>query len=308
MNASTLSSFSAGGGVSILSHLVRASSWAFKQFMHAPARNAGVAFLAMAMLVAANNALYRQNGAHPAPLFGSSTTAANIHQTPQQDAGAPAPLSQRPASLEMALPPLDQAQAQPGSAPALETGNIAPGNRQLAQVQQKLAALGLFSGKIDGYYGPVTARAIRIFEQQHGITPKGALDPEIMAQILGAANAGMPQSATADPVDHSTSRTSQPLPGALTTLVQSALKQTSQPAFVAPASSPPANPAVDKATIKKIQRGLASLGFLYGSIDGVAGQATARAIRNFEVYQNLEVTGRVSPDLVNLLRAAGASF
>ncbi len=305
MNASTFSSFSAGSGVSFLSHLVRAAGWAFKQFMQAPARNAGVAFFSLAMLVAANNALYRQNGLHPAPLFGSSNSAANIHAAPLQDTAAPVPLSQRPSSLEMP----DQAQVPPGSAPALATGNIAPGNRQMAQVQQKLAALGLFAGKIDGYYGPVTAEAIRAFEQQQGLAPKGALDPEIMAQILGTTNVGAPQPATADPVDHSSSQTSQPLPDALGTLVQSAVNRTTPPALAAPASTPPANnPVADKATIEKVQRGLASLGFLYGSIDGVAGKATARAIRNFEVYQNLEVTGRVSPELVNLLLAAGASI
>ena len=55
-----------------------------------------------------------------------------------------------------------------------------------------------------------------------------------------------------------------------------------------------------------MQRGLASLGFLHGEIDGVAGEATAKAIRNFEVYYNYNVTGRITPELVNLLVQNGA--
>jgi peptidoglycan hydrolase-like protein with peptidoglycan-binding domain len=58
--------------------------------------------------------------------------------------------------------------------------------------------------------------------------------------------------------------------------------------------------------VASVQRGLSSLGFLHGPIDGVAGEATAKAIRNFEVYYNYNVTGRVTPELVNLLVQNGA--
>jgi peptidoglycan hydrolase-like protein with peptidoglycan-binding domain len=64
--------------------------------------------------------------------------------------------------------------------------------------------------------------------------------------------------------------------------------------------------ATDPKIVGAIQRGLASLGFLHGEIDGVAGEATAKAIRNFEVYYNYNVTGRITPELVNLLVQNGA--
>jgi len=310
MNTSTVSNFPSDAGASILSALFRASGWAFKQFMHAPVQNTGIAVLSLAMLVSANNALYRQSGTHPAPLFGLSNSAVNAYEAPAQDINAPIPAPPRPAYL--ATQALAPAQIQP--APAVQShasppvsSNIVVGNEPVAQVQRKLAALGLFAGKIDGYYGPVTATAIRAFEQRQGLAPKGALDPEIMAQILAATSASSPQSAAPDPVAHDgVAQPAQPLPDPLATLVQSAANQTSRP--VPAAADATANPVVDKATIEKIQRGLASLGFLYGSFDGIAGEATARAIRNFEVYQNFEVTGRVSPDLVDLLLAAGASI
>jgi peptidoglycan hydrolase-like protein with peptidoglycan-binding domain len=64
----------------------------------------------------------------------------------------------------------------------------------------------------------------------------------------------------------------------------------------------------DPVLVAKVQRGLASLGFLYGPADGVAGEATAKAIRNFEVYYNYKVTGRISPELLDLLVQNGASI
>ena len=64
----------------------------------------------------------------------------------------------------------------------------------------------------------------------------------------------------------------------------------------------------DPVTVAKVQRGLGSLGFLHGPADGVAGEATAKAIRNFEVYFNYKVTGRISPELLDLLVENGASI
>ncbi|MGB3027935.1 peptidoglycan-binding domain-containing protein, partial [Paradevosia shaoguanensis] len=64
--------------------------------------------------------------------------------------------------------------------------------------------------------------------------------------------------------------------------------------------------STDPQLVAKVQRGLASLGFLAGSVDGVPGEATAKAIRNFEVYYNYDVTGKVTPQLVDMLTAAGA--
>lgn len=70
----------------------------------------------------------------------------------------------------------------------------------------------------------------------------------------------------------------------------------------------PAFSVTDPVIVAKVQRGLASLGFLHGPADGIAGEATAKAIRNFEVYFNYRVTGRISPELLDLLGQNGAAF
>lgn len=64
----------------------------------------------------------------------------------------------------------------------------------------------------------------------------------------------------------------------------------------------------DPVIVARVQRGLASLGFLHAPADGIAGEATAKAIRNFEVYYNYKVTGRISPELLDLLVQNGASI
>lgn len=66
--------------------------------------------------------------------------------------------------------------------------------------------------------------------------------------------------------------------------------------------------ATDPVVVAKVQRALGSLGFLHGPADGIAGEATSKAIRNFEVYYNYDVTGRISPDLLDLLVERGATF
>ncbi len=78
------------------------------------------------------------------------------------------------------------------------------------------------------------------------------------------------------------------------------------PSQLAPATEGTDDASTDPDTVAAVQRGLNSLGFLHGEIDGVAGEATAKAIRNFEVYYNYDVTGRITKELVNLLVQNGA--
>lgn len=77
------------------------------------------------------------------------------------------------------------------------------------------------------------------------------------------------------------------------------------PAADAPPTTDSAQVATDAKTIAQVQRGLNSLGFLHGEITGVADEATAKAIRNFEVYFNYDVTGRITQSLVRTLQANG---
>ncbi|MBU1304617.1 MAG: peptidoglycan-binding protein [Alphaproteobacteria bacterium] len=99
-----------------------------------------------------------------------------------------------------------------------------------------------------------------------------------------------------------TSLTSQP-----PAVVQQLAPVVQQVAATTPAAAP-VDPANNAQLVGQIQRGLASLGFYHGTIDGHPGDATARAIREFENFNSYKLTGQVKPDLVVLLRNAGATI
>ncbi len=396
MTASTLSRLPLTAGSAVAASLGRAGLWTWSHYMRAPLASTALLGLVGLTALASSNALYWQTARHPSPFFQPQTSLALTQEV------APVPMAapERPVA---ALEPV-----QPAQVPALEaapqtTGSVsAPvppaipdqpvGNADAFAVQKKLAELGLFEGKVDGFYGPMTARAIRAFEERNGLEPTGALTSDIIDAIKRADSAGRvpmaqpapqpqaqvtqpavaPQTAPVAPapavvqqaavapqpqpqpqqdrvvqrlpslspvdaaVDTVGSAAAQtidsivaavggaPTPAASVTPIpavpvgnvaaaqpaapqpqQVALAATAAPAQAAKPPAPVA-PANDTHLVSEIQRGLASLGFYRGSIDGHPGEATARAIREFENFHRYRVTGEIKPDLIELLRQAGA--
>jgi peptidoglycan hydrolase-like protein with peptidoglycan-binding domain len=390
--------------------------------MRSPLTNSAILALVVTTAMAGSNALYGQRHAHPSPLFAPPEAGADVDVDPVIPAV-------RPKRLGMKSVVVDAPQAEPVALLDTTPGPI--GNADVFEVQRKLEMLKLFSGKIDGYYGPQTARAIRKFEELQGLEPTGELTADIVEQIknapLSAADpvpettpvvieekkpalivnvpkleapkaesqlpAAKPAAAVDEPVKPQTlAALAEPAPLDLTTGsigtpkqreaatvlgrplpdtpeealemaadtageaietiisgVQSvAMNNPGKASFAAEdqkltAAASPDNPQVgvplkiddepqkpgtevavldtpatprevapisvsDPVVVAKVQRGLASLGFLHGPADGVAGEATAKAIRNFEVYFNYRVTGRISPELLDLLVENGASI
>ena len=392
MTASTFTHLPLAAGSAVAASLGRAGLWIFARYMRAPLASTGLLALVTLTALAASNALYFQTVRHPAPLF-----------SPSQDV----PVAVTAPAAAPALPPLpSERTAVVAPQPAAETtGSIAApapvvpdapvGNRDAFAVQKKLTELGLFSGTVDGFYGPMTANAIRAFEERNGLEPTGALNPAVVEAILKADASGIvpvPQAAAVpapaprtirpepvqqaaitppapiepvaraaslSPVDTAvdtvgtaatetidsilaavTSTTpaaaatpprpavalgssapvaAQPKPVQVASLepmtapVAAPLAAAAEPAApqqaaVPEAAAPPIDPANNVELVSQIQRGLASLGFYHGSIDGRPGDTTARAIREFENFHSYQLTGQVKPDLVALLRDAGASL
>lgn len=420
------------GGVA-LTHAGRAAMWVISRFMRSPLTNSAVLALVVTTAMAGSNALYGQQVRHPSPLFTPAGEQAEIE--PVVPAVKPKGLGSKP--LVMGTP---KKLVQP-AAVAVEPG-AAIGNEEVFEVQRKLEQMKFFTGTIDGYYGPQTARAIRKFEEMQGLKPTGELTDEIVEAIRKAPLAAAEPVATPKPV----AVTAEPAPvaeekAAVTVTLPkveapkletalpeakpvAAVEETVAPQSLAALAEPaplelttgsigtprkkegatvlgrplpdspeealemaadtageaidtiingvqtvamnkpgtatqfaedrpalttsmaeanPDNPQVgvplliddepqkpgtditpldtaatpaearpvsvnDPVTVAKVQRGLGSLGFLHGAADGVAGEATAKAIRNFEVYFNYKVTGRISPELLDLLVENGASI
>lgn len=389
MTTSTLTQLPLMAGSVLVAHFGRGAKWALARYMKTPAASTGVLALVTMAALASSNALYFQNGVHPSPFFAGDRAVPRAVTLSPEAAPMPAPAAMR----EQA------AQSEPAYVAPEVTGSVASvpeavpnqpvGNAEVFAVQKKLAELRLFEGKVDGYYGPMTARAIRAFEERNGFSPLGALSPEIVSAILRSDTSGraaapaspQPQAVVIAPV--------QPAPAPVQIAVAAAPVQQAQPvqqvqqdqlvarlpalspveqavdtvgtaaastidSIVAavdgrrgsaePIANPPipsatlptqampqpvvqqattvlpavtqvptnpqraARPATDRELVSEIQRGLASLGFFRGAIDGNPGPETARAIREFENFHRYKSTGQVQPDLIDLLRKAGATI
>ncbi len=286
-------------------------------FRHPLSVGMGLA-LAIGIIFGANNAMFEQTARHPAPLFMDT---ASIAQSPEfVEAGTPIRHQPVPSPLPNAhkAPAVTKTVTTPTS-PAHVTIPDKVGNKDVAELQARLLELGFFSGKIDGYYGPHTADAIRRFEVEAGLNPVGAVTPEVLKSALAYVPAPVPQPVaaaqpvTARAVESSVLATPEDDPiGRIAAEVASveaapvatpAPRVTSAPAETATARTPS---ATDPELVRMVQTGLSRLGFLHAEISGKFDADTAKAIRKFEVYNNFHVTGELTPDLVDVLMAAGA--
>jgi peptidoglycan hydrolase-like protein with peptidoglycan-binding domain len=63
-------------------------------------------------------------------------------------------------------------------------------NAEVRDAQQALADMGLYTGRIDGLYGPRTIAAVQEFQRQQGMQADGTLDADTMANLRQTAQAG----------------------------------------------------------------------------------------------------------------------
>ena len=319
-------------GASAAGLVGRAASWSANHFLRSPIGSTGLVLVSGLTLMAATNALFLQEERHPAPLFVSgSATPAPIRPVvvePQSIPQRPAeePVVERTAS---APAPAPQQQAAPEvPEPAAEPATPAIGNQDIADLQEKLQALGFFDGTVDGYYGPKTADAIRAFETRFNLPRTGAATPQVIDAVRNAplqtSEAAAPEpspSVAAEPeADDIAPLVAQMQQEAASAPVEPAVQPTLErqtvadisPDVPAPAPTPTETaqpdvpPALNRDLVSDIQRGLSRLGFLQAPVNGVADEATARAIRQFQIFNNYRPTGEVSPMLRQMLVEAGA--
>ena len=315
------------------------SGLAIRKFLTAPVRNTVIGLVTLAIAHSAGNALFWQPHAHPSPFFATPSRSLSVEQTGSvvSPGVAPHPLElavRRAGTLQ--TPPVQTVTA-PRAAPADIQGKVT--NQMLADAQRNLKEMRLFDGKIDGFYGPQTAAAIRAFETRVGLPPKGAMTFALISMINSSvtpafrpttvpepqpqpqpvqriatdnvsADTGTQQDKLQEIVAGSASRNDTVKPSRVASVVEQGQRPNtaSNPAFVSPPVATSTSPSTDQHLVEQVQRGLASLGFYNRAIDGVAGQSTARAIREFENFKSFRLTGEVSPDLLVWLKEAGAQI
>lgn len=270
------------------------------------------------------NAVFLQDGPHPAPFLTGETTTASL----------PEPNPVRVSTIDPARVPNEQER--------LAAERRARLTRDL---QGELAARNFYNGGIDGRYGPQTEAAILSYEQAAGLQITGAVTDELLAHVrlstlmappqprrnplrdyadiapfqtaalrpaetpanaddLVGAPAGDP---VGDPVGDLLSRTDGD-PVTTATLEPAPLPAAGSGS--PPASDGSATPMPDPdPQIVAVQEILADLGYAPGSIDGFIGPATKRAIEDFEIDRGLDMTGRITPALLQELTAvSGVPF
>ena len=252
-----------------------------------PSAAAKTAPVAVAQAAPIPLAPLRSPAVAPTPTPAAPTaTAADPNDT--LDANS---LPQADASAEPAATPADTA-AAPALAIAAPTGRPAAAEQQVASIDPPAAQ----TTATDSDGSAMTMNRVPVAS-----TPVAAPPATVAAPAVAAA------SPTPDPVAVSTLVTpAQKLAAQMGTLPPDATP--TAPASVVADTGDDDSGSIDPVLITKIQRALASLGFLGAKIDGQPGEATAKAIRNFEVFYNYPVTGLATPQMLDLLVQHGATI
>lgn len=171
-----------------------------------PIKVFGSAALLVATVSFAANALFFQQGRHPAPLFAAKDNAALAGAAaPVTPVAAPAPQTQivalppeRPAELRKDAPAV-QAAATPQNKDAISdllrngvvsTPSADPKQEQVrstAAAQRALNRLGYGPIKADGVYGSGTKLAVERFERERKLPVTGELSPRVLKELSAAS-------------------------------------------------------------------------------------------------------------------------
>lgn len=159
------------------------------------------------------------------------------------------------------------------------------GDETVARVQKTLKQLGLYHGEVDGLTGPKTGEAIRNYQQIVGIQPSGEVDDALVSELMQSPAI---VSAIPTPRPGREGAPEQPdAPAAQVATAEMPRETEPEPAGLAVQ----ANDESEAGRIARIQAGLRAFGHDKIDIDGVAGDATVKAIREFQSLFRLEQTG-----------------
>ena len=70
-----------------------------------------------------------------------------------------------------------------GAKPVYEALRFEKNDNTVEKAQHYLLRLGLYEGVPDGRFGPLTRKAIRLYQKQNGLTVDGKLSQRVMAHL-----------------------------------------------------------------------------------------------------------------------------
>lgn len=276
-------------------------------------RGAAVMILVATVLAfyASVNALAWQDRPHPSAFFETRQGGADVHAPPalsDRDV-VPQQVSQRPVTrivfdnepaaeittpLEASVPIVQAPQAAPSDVDQTRD------NDAVVEMQKMLAALGYYNGEVDGLKGPMTRAAIQTYKTNVGLRGIELSDAQLLTSlrnnmtVTAAIPAPRPE-ATSPP-------RANDAPAVVPT--QSA-DPTPEADPLADRMMPRADEPVPDPLVMKIQAGLKAFGPRPLVVDGLEGDETRAAIREFQSIFRLPVTGQIDPALVQKMVAVG---
>lgn len=167
----------------------------------------------------------------------------------------------------------------PETTASVPAGEAASGDETVARVQEILASLDLYAGAIDGLDGPLTRKAIERYQTLVGMENDGVISEELLRHLNGP----LPAQRTAEAVP-------KPAPRA------DAAEAREEPA---------AKDAIPHAEIIKVQAGLRAFGNEGIELDGIVGDRTSSAIKEFQSLFGLPVTGQPDARLLAKMTEIG---
>ncbi|HMQ56937.1 MAG TPA: peptidoglycan-binding domain-containing protein [Rhizobiaceae bacterium] len=210
----------------------------------------GLMAFAVALAFISGNAIWNQTQAHPAPLFATRDAAFQAQRI------ASAPKASRLSEEERKA----------------TTVKIERSDPQLQRIQQRLSAMGFYSGEIDGVAGPRTDQAIDRYAAARGKKGRELSAAQIEAMLAED--------------------------GIVTAAVPAAKPQK----IARPVSFPVADALTE---VEKVQAALRAFGNESVVVDGVAGAKTQAALREFQTLFRLPVTGKPDREVLDKMREIG---
>ena len=178
-----------------------------------------------------------------------------------------------------------------GSAPGIM--RIGDENSDVKKLQQALDILGYYDGRIDGIYGDGTTQAVTQYQKDEGLEADGYAGTSTVTSIFGSCS--------------KTSMTTQPEPGSTASgSTSSSSSSSSKYPTVSSISEIGSAPGTSRegdsgSNVVKLQQALECLGYYDGAIDGVYGEGTVSAVKQFQKKRNMKDDGIAGSSTIRVL-------
>ncbi|HHW09208.1 MAG TPA: hypothetical protein GXX29_04470 [Firmicutes bacterium] len=166
---------------------------------------------------------------------------------------------------------------------------------QVKALQTALNFLGYKAGLVDGYFGPITEKAVKAFQKDAGVPVDGEFGPKTITALHAALQAKGGSFACATATDKKGKEVKLNL--------TPNLPPVDGPIYNFPACRIFGLGQTD-AQIKALQDSLNYLGYKAGAKDGYFGPITEKAVKQFQKDMGLTADGRFNPETIAALDQA----